>query len=80
MPLTHAEPADSGERSTGVLASHDGDRVDPSISDFLILFSSVLWEAMPFIVLGALVAGILEEFLPQQAHHEVLAESRAARR
>ncbi len=41
--------------------------IDPKISDFLLLFSSVLWEAMPFIVLGALIAGILEEFLPQQA-------------
>jgi uncharacterized membrane protein YraQ (UPF0718 family) len=37
------------------------------ISNFLTLFSSVLWEAMPFIVLGAVIAGILEEFLPQQA-------------
>jgi uncharacterized membrane protein YraQ (UPF0718 family) len=37
------------------------------ILDFLLTFSAVLWEAMPFIVLGAVVAGILEEFLPQQA-------------
>ena len=41
--------------------------MDPKISDFLLTFSAVLWEAMPFIVLGALVAGVLEEFLPQQA-------------
>jgi uncharacterized protein len=38
----------------------------PTILDFLVAFSSVLWEAMPFIVLGAVVAGILEEFLPQE--------------
>lgn len=37
------------------------------ILDFLLTFEAVLWEAMPFIVLGALVAGVLEEFLPQQA-------------
>lgn len=36
------------------------------IQDFVLTFSSVLWEALPFIVLGALVAGILEELLPQQ--------------
>jgi uncharacterized membrane protein YraQ (UPF0718 family) len=36
------------------------------ILDFILTFSSVLWEAMPFIVLGAVVAGVLEEFLPQQ--------------
>ncbi len=41
--------------------------MDPKISDFLLLFCSVLWEAMPFIVIGALLAGVLEEFLPQQA-------------
>jgi uncharacterized membrane protein YraQ (UPF0718 family) len=46
--------------------------VDPTIHDFLLRFSSVLWEAMPFIVLGALIAGILEEFLPQQALTRIL--------
>jgi uncharacterized membrane protein YraQ (UPF0718 family) len=42
------------------------------ILDFLTLFSSVLWEAMPFIVLGAVIAGVLEEFLPQQAITKIL--------
>ena len=37
------------------------------ITDFIITFSAILWEAMPLIVLGAVIAGILEEFLPQQA-------------
>lgn len=60
------EHAAAGERTTGVLAPADGDTVK-EISDFLTLFGSVLWEAMPFIVLGAIIAGILEEFLPQQA-------------
>lgn len=46
--------------------------MQPSILDFLINFSSVLWEALPFIVLGALVAGILEELLPQQLLTKVL--------
>ena len=46
--------------------------MDPQILDFLLLFSGVLWEAMPFIVLGALIAGILEEFLPQQAIAKLL--------
>lgn len=36
------------------------------ILDFLKIFSSILWEALPFIILGAIVAGILEEFLPQE--------------
>jgi uncharacterized membrane protein YraQ (UPF0718 family) len=49
--------------------------VDPQISDFILDFSSILWEAMPFIVLGAVVAGILEEFLPQQALTKFLPQS-----
>ncbi len=37
-----------------------------TIPDFVLAFSSVLWEALPFVVLGAVVAGVLEELLPQQ--------------
>ena len=43
--------------------------------DFLKLFSTILWEAMPYIVLGAVVAGILEEFLPQEFITRVLPSS-----
>ncbi|QDU21124.1 permease [Urbifossiella limnaea] len=45
------------------------------ILDFILTFSSILWEAMPFIILGAVVAGILEEFLPQQAITKYLPKS-----
>jgi uncharacterized membrane protein YraQ (UPF0718 family) len=47
----------------------------PAILDFLISFSAVLWEAMPFIVLGAVVAGLLEEFLPQEFITRLLPKS-----
>lgn len=30
-------------------------------------FVSIIWEAFPFVVLGAVVAGVLEEMVPQQA-------------
>ena len=40
--------------------------LDPAI------FSSIIWEALPFIVLGVLLAGILEEFVPQQAITKVI--------
>lgn len=40
--------------------------MDPAVANFLQVFLSLLWEAMPFIVLGAIAAGILEEFLPQE--------------
>ncbi|QJX00396.1 permease [Frigoriglobus tundricola] len=49
--------------------------MQPTILDFLISFSAVLWEAMPFIVLGAVVAGILEEFLPQEFITKLLPKS-----
>ena len=49
--------------------------MDPKISDFLVIFSSILWEAMPFIVLGAVIAGVLEEFLPQQLIARILPKS-----
>lgn len=49
--------------------------MQPPILDFLFRFSSVLWEAMPFIVLGAVIAGFLEEFLPQEFITRLLPKS-----
>jgi uncharacterized membrane protein YraQ (UPF0718 family) len=39
---------------------------EETIRNFIVAFTSILYEAMPFIVLGALVAGVLEEVVPQQ--------------
>ncbi len=33
---------------------------------FITQFTSIVYEAMPFIVLGAVIAGFLEEFVPQR--------------
>jgi uncharacterized protein len=33
--------------------------------DFILVFTSILYEALPFIILGAVLAGILEELVPQ---------------
>lgn len=32
----------------------------------ILIFTSIIWEAMPFIVLGVVIAGILEELVPQR--------------
>jgi uncharacterized membrane protein YraQ (UPF0718 family) len=48
------------------------------IQDFFIQSSSILYEALPFIVLGAIVAGILEELVPQQLVAKILPRSRVA--
>jgi uncharacterized membrane protein YraQ (UPF0718 family) len=34
---------------------------------FILIFCSIVYEALPFIVLGVVIAGLLEEFVPQQA-------------
>ncbi len=66
MPLSAANPHAGSDVVTVSHRSRDWCLVQPSIHDFLFRFSSVLWEAMPFVILGALVAGMLEEFLPQE--------------
>jgi uncharacterized membrane protein YraQ (UPF0718 family) len=48
------------------------------IQDFVLIFTSILYEAMPFIVLGAVIAGVLEEMLPQRLVARVLPRSRLA--
>jgi uncharacterized membrane protein YraQ (UPF0718 family) len=47
-----------------------------SLKDFILLFTSILFEAMPFIVLGALLSGVLEEFLPQRLVARILPRNR----
>ena len=42
------------------------------IQNFVINFLSIVWEALPFIIVGAIIAGVLEELLPQQALSKVL--------
>src|SRR5687768_6761040 len=36
----------------------------PALQNFLLVFSSLLIEAMPFVLLGALVAAFIEVFVP----------------
>ncbi len=48
------------------------------IQNFIIIFRSILWEALPFIVLGALIAGLLEELLPPWVLAAVLPRSHYA--
>ncbi len=43
-----------------------------NVNDFLQSFVSIVWEAFPFVVLGALIAGILEEVVPQQAISKII--------
>ncbi len=47
-----------------------------AIPQFILYFTSVLWEALPFIALGAIVAGVLEVLVPQQLVARVMPKSR----
>ncbi len=35
-------------------------------TQLILVFTSIVYEALPFIVLGVVIAGLLEEFVPQQ--------------
>jgi uncharacterized membrane protein YraQ (UPF0718 family) len=43
----------------------------------ILIFTSIIYEALPFIVLGVLLAGLLEEFVPQQMIARLVPRSRA---
>ena len=49
--------------------------MEKAVQDFVLTFLSIFWEAMPFVVLGALIAGILEELLPQTLMARILPKS-----
>lgn len=40
--------------------------VEKNVQDFILEFTSIFYEALPFIILGSALAGLLEEFVPQQ--------------
>jgi uncharacterized membrane protein YraQ (UPF0718 family) len=46
------------------------------VVNFIITFTGILYEALPFIVLGAVVAGFLEEMVPQRWVAKVIPRSR----
>jgi len=43
---------------------------------FIIVFTSIIYEALPFIVFGVLIAGLLEEFVPQQFIARIIPRNR----
>ena len=46
------------------------------IKDFILIFTSIFYEALPFIVIGSLLAGLLEELLPQKLIARLLPRNR----
>jgi uncharacterized membrane protein YraQ (UPF0718 family) len=50
--------------------------VEAKVLDFILVFTSILYEALPFIILGAVIAGFLEELVPQQMIARFIPRSR----
>jgi len=44
--------------------------------NFITIFSSIVYEAMPFIILGAVIAGVLEVMVPQRLVAKIIPRSR----
>jgi uncharacterized protein len=44
--------------------------------NLILVFTSIIYEALPFIVLGVIIAGLLEEFVPQQALARIIPRNR----
>ena len=42
----------------------------------ILIFTAIIYEALPFIVLGVILAGFLEEFVPQQAIAKIIPRNR----
>jgi uncharacterized membrane protein YraQ (UPF0718 family) len=48
------------------LTFYEATAVEDQIKNFIIIFTGIFYEALPFIVFGAVVAGIVEELIPQR--------------
>ncbi len=47
------------------------------VDRFFVIFTSIVFEALPFIIIGALISGTLEELLPQQFLARVIPKRRS---
>ena len=54
----------------------DSSQALDKIKDFILIFTSIFYEALPFIVIGSLLAGLLEELLPQKLIARLLPRNR----
>jgi len=70
------DPAVSGSNELLIHFSLLGSPFTINVPNLILVFMSILLEAMPFIVLGAIVAGLLEELVPQKFITRILPRSR----
>ena len=70
------DPSASGSNDLLIPFTVAGHPFSINVQNLILVFMSILYEAMPFIVLGAVVAGLLEELLPQKFITRFLPRSR----
>lgn len=46
------------------------------IDQFVVSFQSIVYEALPFVIIGAMISGVLEELLPQQMFARMIPKNR----
>jgi len=51
-------------------------KVQKLVDDWVIRFNSIIFEAMPFIIVGAIIAGLLEELVPQRYIARIIPRNR----
>jgi uncharacterized membrane protein YraQ (UPF0718 family) len=50
--------------------------VEDQIKNFIVTFTSILYEALPFIVFGAVIAGVVEELIPPRLIQRLIPRNR----
>lgn len=50
--------------------------MEEKVKDLIVIFTSIFYEALPFIVLGSVISGVLEHLVPQQAITRIVPKSR----
>lgn len=50
--------------------------MEENIKNFIVIFTSILYEALPFIVFGAIIAGVVEELIPQRLITRLIPKNR----
>ncbi len=69
-------PAGTGSKPLVIPLDILGYNVAVNVQNLIVTFMSILLEAMPFIVLGAIVAGLLEELVPQKFITRIMPRNR----
>jgi uncharacterized membrane protein YraQ (UPF0718 family) len=71
--MAEVRPDSFSSNPQGIVYNHS---FDDLIQEFFRCFTGILYEALPFIVLGVVIAGILEEFVPQQLITKIIPRNR----